>query len=373
MLSIFKASDSVSLPPGEGPVIELRGVTKRYAPPTGQVAVEHFSLTVERGEVMSLLGPSGCGKTTALRVVAGLEAPDRGEVWLNGRMVAGPGVWTAPEKRRVGLVFQDYALFPHLTVAKNVAFPLDEWASARRRARVEEMLALVGLGGLGERYPHQLSGGQQQRVALARALAPEPAVVLLDEPFSNLDADSRGEMRRHVRDILKSLGATAVFVTHDQEEALFMGDRVAVMNRGRLEQVGTPEEVFGAPATRFVAEFLGIPCFLPAVVTPDGLQTELGMQRQELPAPPGARVDLLVRPDDLSLHHDPQGRGRIVRCVFRGMDYLYDVALPSGCVVQCLATHTLRYAPGTPVRVELTPGHSLNYYPSALASAQSDS
>jgi iron(III) transport system ATP-binding protein len=356
------------------PVIELRNVSKSFAPAPPRrtlfgrgpapveappAAVREVSLRVAPGEVVALLGPSGCGKTTTLRMIAGLETPDGGEIRLNGTPVAGGGAWVPPEKRRVGLVFQDFALFPHLTIAKNIAFPIKNQPAAQQVVRVAEMLRLVGLQDLSDRYPHQLSGGQQQRVALARALAAAPAVVLLDEPFSNLDADSRVIVREQVRTIVKSLGATVLFVTHDQEEALFMGDRVAVMNAGRLEQIGTPEEIFHAPATRFVAEFLGLSCFLPAVVTQQGLLTECGMQPQALVATPGTAVEILLRPDDLALAPDPHGPARVLRCVFRGMDYLYDVALPSGRVVRCLGAHTERYTPGTAVRVELAPGHSL--------------
>jgi iron(III) transport system ATP-binding protein len=269
-----------------------------------------------------------------------------------------------PEQRRVGMVFQTYALFPHLSVADNIAYGLRRDADCA--ARVREALSLVDLSGLESRLPHELSGGQQQRVALARALAPRPKVLLLDEPFSNLDAGRRAQVREEVRDILKRMGTSAVFVTHDQEEALFMGDQVAILNQGRLEQVGTPEEIFHQPATRFVAEFLGLPNFLPARVTPEGLEMELGVQRQTLDLPPGTLVDVLVRPDDLTLVPDPQGNARIARCIFRGMDYLYQVALPSGQSIQCLGPHTTRYDPGTPVRVELTPGHALTWFPNGV-------
>jgi iron(III) transport system ATP-binding protein len=350
-------------------VIELNGLCKNYAKrgkrlqdPTRceqPAGVCDLTLSVRRGEVLALLGPSGCGKSTTLRLIAGLEAPDSGEIAMDGSLVAGRGRWVQPEARRIGLVFQDYALFPHLTVAKNIAFPLNRLPARERQERVAEMLDLVGLSGYENRYPHQLSGGQQQRVALARALAPRPSVVLLDEPFSSLDADSRVTVREQVRTILKSVAATVIFVTHDQEEALYMGDRVAVMNCGRLEQVGTPEELFEEPATRFVAEFLGLPSFLPGVVIDGGLQTEIGCQSQPLEAPPGTPIEVLVRPDDLTLSADPAGDARVVRSVFRGMDYLYDVALPSGRVVRCLGAHTARHEPGTAVYVTLSPGHKL--------------
>jgi iron(III) transport system ATP-binding protein len=349
-------------------IISLKEVSKSYAPrgfgarhkPVSRgAAVSGFSLDVAQGEILAVLGPSGCGKSTTLRLIAGLESPNQGEIWVEGRQVAGSGVWVQPEARRVGLVFQDYALFPHLTVARNVAFPLNRLPASERAARVAEMLELVGLSGYEERYPHQLSGGQQQRVALARALAPKPSVVLLDEPFSSLDADSRLAVREQVRGILKAVGATVLFVTHDQEEALYMGDRVAVMNVGQLEQVGTPEELFEEPATRFVAEFLGLPSFLPATVTESGIETEIGFQKQPLLAPRGSTIEVLVRPDDLVLRADPQGNARVLHSQFRGMDYLYDVALESGRIVRCLGAHTSRLNPGTPVCVTLSPGHKL--------------
>ncbi|MEO6458418.1 MAG: ABC transporter ATP-binding protein, partial [Chloroflexia bacterium] len=233
------------------------------------------------------------------------------------------------------------------------------WSSGKRKQRIKELLNLVSLEGIDGRYPHELSGGQQQRVALARALAAEPDVVLLDEPFSSLDAENRAVMRMQVHSILKSLGSTVVFVTHDQEEALLLGDRVAVMSTGKIEQIGTPEGIFQNPASRFVAEFLGISSFLPAIVTSRGIQTELGLNPQVETASPGTPVEALVRPDDLSLYEDPLGEGRVIRSVFRGMDYLYEVGLPSGRIVHCLGEHTVRHPLGSRVRVEITAGHGL--------------
>jgi len=250
----------------------LDRVSKRFRaadPP----AVDGLSLRVTEGEILALLGPSGCGKTTTLRLIAGLESPDAGTITLRGQIVAGPGRAVPPEERGVGIVFQDYALFPHLTVADNVAFGLPR---AARRSRVEAVLELVGLGGFGPRYPHELSGGQQQRVALARALAPAPALLLLDEPFSNLDADLRAQMRDEVERILRTSGTTAVFVTHDQEEAFTLADRVGVLLAGRIEQLAPPQELYHRPATRFVAAFVGAADFLPGVVTAQGIVTEVG-------------------------------------------------------------------------------------------------
>jgi iron(III) transport system ATP-binding protein len=225
-------------------LIEMEDLSLRF--PAGVQAVDRLRLGVVQGEILALVGPSGSGKTTVLRLIAGLERPDLGRLTIRGRLVAGPGVFVEPEKRGVGLVFQDYALFPHLTVSENVAFGLFARRPAERRRRVEEMLELVGLPGLERRYPHEVSGGQQQRVALARALAPAPDVVLLDEPFSNLDADLRGQIREEIGRILRVSSATAIFVTHDQEEGFAIADRVGVLHAGRLEQVDSPERIYRA-------------------------------------------------------------------------------------------------------------------------------
>ena len=245
------------------PAVELDGVTKRYGEAT---AVDDVSLGVREGEFFTLVGPSGCGKTTTLRLIAGLERPNGGEVALNGTPVSSPDRFVEPEDRGIGVVFQEFALFPHLTAAENVAFGLEGWDAEAREQRVDELLDLVGLEAQGSSYPDELSGGQQQRVALARSLAPEPEVLLLDEPFSNLDVDLRVKMREEVRRILKETGVTAISVTHDQEEAMSISDRVAVMNDGRIEQVGDPEQVFQQPESRFVAGFLGHASFLPGYV-----------------------------------------------------------------------------------------------------------
>jgi iron(III) transport system ATP-binding protein len=326
----------------------LDRISKRFGdadPP----AVDGLSLRVAEGEILVLLGPSGCGKTTILRLVAGLESPDAGTITLRGQVVAGPGRAVPPEERGIGIVFQDYALFPHLTVADNVAFGLPR---AARRSRVEQVLDLVGLGGLGPRYPHELSGGQQQRVALARALAPAPALMLLDEPFSNLDADLRAQMRDEVERILRTTGTTALFVTHDQEEAFTLADRVGVLRAGRLEQVAPPQELYHRPATRFVAAFVGAADFLPGLVTAQGIVTEVGTFANVDQLPTGARVDVMIRPDDITFVPQADGTGTITRRYFRGSETVYCIRLPSGDRVHSSQPSASMLPTGMRVRAE---------------------
>jgi iron(III) transport system ATP-binding protein len=311
------------------PLLKLSHVTKRYAadrPP----AVDGLSLEVGEGEIVALLGPSGCGKTTTLRLIAGFEAPEAGTVSIRGRVVAGEGRAVPPEDRGVGIVFQDYALFPHLTVGDNVRFGLNRLDRAARGRRVAEVLDLVGLPGFEARYPHELSGGQQQRVAVARALAPAPALMLLDEPFSNLDADLRAQMRDEVEAILRRTGSTAIFVTHDQEEAFTLADRVGVLNAGRIEQLAAPEDVYHHPASQFVAEFVGAADFVPGLVTSEGIVTELGVFGNVEALSLGDRVQVMIRPDDISFVPHRDGAGVLVRRYFRGSETLYCIRLPSG-------------------------------------------
>lgn len=345
-------------------VVVCQGLTYNY---DHVRAVDSIDLTVRRGEIVALLGPSGCGKTTTLRLIAGFEAPDAGRVLIEGKLVAGDGHFVPPEKRAVGMVFQDYALFPHLNVARNVAFGLH--GTRDRSDRVEyvtRLLSLVGLGGLGGRMPHELSGGQQQRVALARALAPEPAVLLLDEPFSNLDARLRHVVRAEVRDILRRAGTSAIFVTHDQDEALTMADRLAVLNGGRLEQVGAPEAVFERPASRFVADFLGRSDFLTGVIEGGMVRTEIGHIPQASGLADGAEVDVLVRPTDIDIEviePDPGGTvARIAERTFQGLNVGYRISLPSGGNVQCLVDRARWLEIDTPVRMDIRPGRNAACY-----------
>jgi iron(III) transport system ATP-binding protein len=301
-------------------MICCHGVSKRF----GAVrAVDDAQLCVEKGEFVALLGPSGCGKTTLLRLIAGFEEPDAGEIKVGDRPVAGNGAWVPPERRKVGMVFQDYALFPHLTVAENVAFGLPR---AERKTRVPAVLALVDLCGLGERYPHELSGGQQQRVALARALAPKPELVLLDEPWSNIDPHLRTLLRDEIARILRAVGVTAVLVTHDREEAFSLADRIALMRDGTIVQAGTAEELYLAPATRWAAEFVGAGNFVPGRVENGVVRTRLGV----FPANGSSHAvaaDVLVRPEQLELSPDPDGDATVVGREFRGHDVFYRVLL----------------------------------------------
>jgi len=286
--------------PDEGaatPALEFRHITHAYG---AMVAVKDLSLTVAPSETVCLLGPSGCGKTTALRVAAGLESPASGEVWMAGRQLNGGGRPVPPEHRHIGLVFQDYALFPHMNVVENVTFGLERVGEKERRERAMDALALVGMADYAESYPHTLSGGQQQRVALARALAPRPTVVLLDEPFSGLDARLRDSVRDRTFHALRQSGAAALMVTHDAEEAMYMADRIAVMKEGRLVQVGAPRELYQQPCNPFVASFFGEVNRISGTVQGGSVETAVGV----LPAPGmqnGAPVEVLVRPEALRL------------------------------------------------------------------------
>jgi len=303
--------------------VQLDTVSKAYGA-TPAVAGAH--LTVLSGEFVALLGPSGCGKSTLLRLIAGFEAPDAGEVRIGGHAVTGAS-WVAPEDRRVGMVFQDYALFPHLTVAENVAFGLPAPRRGLRRrpgadARIAAVLALVGLPELGARFPHELSGGQQQRVALARALAPSPQIVLLDEPFSAIDPLQRGAMREELARILDAAGTTVLLVTHDQEEALALADRVALMRDGAIVQVDAPERLYHEPVDRWSAEFVGT-----ANVLPRAHATALGVDVSA----PGEQV--LLRPELVQLACAPGGPGEVVGREFRGHDVMYRVRLTDGTLL----------------------------------------
>jgi len=353
--------------PDAPPVIELEGVGRTFE---AETAVEDLTLSVRDGELLTLLGPSGCGKTTTLRLLAGLDRPDAGTVRVDGEVVAGPETFVEPEHRDVGLVFQSFALFPHLSVAENVAFGIQDWPADERDERVADLLDLVNLPEYGDHAPDDLSGGQRQRVALARSLAPEPEVLLLDEPFSNLDVGLRKEMREEVRRIIKTTGVTAVSVTHDQEEALSISDRVAVMRDGTVDQVGRPEVVFERPESRFVAEFLGQAGFLSGRFEGGSVETALGTLDGAVvegldPEYEGAVVDVLVRPDDLRAVpvETDAAIGRVVGREYIGPAFLYRVELDSGETVYCEHNHADDLAVEQSVRVDLSVDHPLAWFP----------
>ncbi|MEX0753986.1 MAG: ABC transporter ATP-binding protein [Actinomycetota bacterium] len=310
----------------ETPAVACRLVRKRFG---GTIALDGFDLEVRPGELLVLLGPSGCGKSTALRLIAGLERPDGGSIDVGGRTVAGRS-WVPPERRRVGMVFQDWALFPHLDVRRNIAFGLKRGADAD--ARVDEVLALVRLQGLEDRMPDELSGGQQQRVALARALAPSPEVLLLDEPFSNLDAQLRAELRGEIRDLHRQTGTTAIYVTHDQEEALSLSDRIAIMADGRVLQTGSPHQIYAAPMDEGVAALIGQSNVLEATVTGGVAATVLG----PVPAPgqPDGPTRVLLRPETVVLEPDPLGDARVARVEFYGHDQMVRARLANGTTIE---------------------------------------
>ncbi len=335
----------------------MHGIECRH---DGRAVVQDMSLHVRRGGLVCLLGPSGCGKTTVLRAIAGFQALSAGEIVLNGRVVSRPGLTLPPERRRVGMVFQDYALFPHLTVAQNVAFGLYGGTALNRRATINALLRTVGLEGTHDRYPHELSGGQQQRVALARALAPQPDLILMDEPFSSLDIDMRERLSQEVREILKEHGATAVLVTHDQHEAFALGDLVGVMQEGRLLQWDTPYNLYHEPNCRFVADFIGQGVLLSGtLLAPDTVETEIGIFKgnRAYDWGRGTLVEVLLRPDDIV--PDPNGdlQAEVIQKAFKGAEILYTLQLPTGGKLLSLFPSHADYRIGERVRTRVEADH----------------
>jgi iron(III) transport system ATP-binding protein len=350
--------------------LELSQLQVHY-PGQSEPAVAQVSLGLEPGQIGALIGPSGCGKTTVLRAVAGLEPISSGNIDLAGRRVSAPGHLDAPESRRIGMVFQDYALFPHLSIQDNIAFGLHRWPQDEQVARINEVLGWVGLSDSGKKFPHELSGGQQQRVALARALAPRPDVLLLDEPFSNLDVDLRERLAFEVRELLKAAKTTALFVTHDQAEAFAMGDRVGVMHQGRLHQWASPYELYHAPASRFVASFIGQGVLLPAqrrAGLPAAIQTELGLLGSETAQTSSAEqldrsdCEVLIRADDVVVT-DPSAKHQALleHKAFRGAQFLYTLRLPSGTRLYALVPSHQDHAIGTMVGFNLQLDHLITF------------
>ena len=337
------------------PVIECAAVTKSFGPAP---AVDGISFALMPGEVLSILGPSGAGKTTLLRLIAGFERLDEGEISVEGRLVSGASQHVPPDRRNVGMVFQEYALFPHKTVAENISFGLHKLPGPERNGRLDEVIRLVKLDGFEGRYPHELSGGQQQRVAVARTIAPRPCAVLLDEPFSNLDAGLRRDMRREVSDILRDSGTATMFVTHDQEAAFSIADRVGVVRDGRLEQVDSPDVIYESPATQFVARMVGTGDFIAGEIREGMAATEIGalpFRSSNGALKEGSRVVLLSRPGDFRVQPDQAGPAVVRAREFLGDATVLEVEMPSGAALRCQQPHTA-VAPGARVSLVPEPG-----------------
>ena len=326
-----------------------------------------LTFTLERGHIGCLLGPSGCGKTTLLRCLAGFERPTSGEIVIDGRIVSGPRQFVPPEARGIGMVFQDYALFPHLSVGDNIAFGLRDAARTERQTRVSELLEAVGLAKAGTKFPHELSGGQQQRVALARALAPRPKLLLLDEPFSNLDIELREKLSAELREIVKAAGITAILVTHDQHEAFAIADEIGIMVEGRIQQWDSAYNLYHRPASRFIADFVGQGVFLPGNVHSDRhVAIELGTLSGQIPPAcdlgceacgKGCHVDVLLRPDDV-IHDDASPmRAEVLQKAFRGAEFLYTLRLESGRKVLALVPSHHNHAIGERIGIRLAVDH----------------
>ncbi len=345
-------------------LLQLNGVRQAYGE---QIVINDLFITLKRGDIGCLLGPSGCGKTTALRCIAGFESISAGEILLNGTCVSSATFSLPPEQRQIGMVFQDYALFPHLNVVENISFGLHQLAKPEREQRVAELLQIVQLTDASKKYPHELSGGQQQRVALARALAPRPNLLLLDEPFSNLDVSLRERLSLEVREILKNQGATAILVTHDQGEAFAIADEIGVMHQGEIQQWDTAYNLYHRPANRFVANFVGQGVFLPGkVLDVQKVEIELGILKGEIPQQhhndhelyeKGSAVEVLLRPDDI-VHDDTSPlQATVKHKAFRGAEILYTLRLASGAIVLSLVPSHHNHAIGEKIGIKLEADH----------------
>jgi iron(III) transport system ATP-binding protein len=338
-------------------ILEIKNIRCAY---DGEIIVDNFSLNLRDTTLNCLLGPSGCGKTTVLRAVAGFEPVTKGEIVLDEKVISSKGFTVPPEQRGIGMVFQDYALFPHLSVAENISFGLRKQSRLNKHRTAEEMLELVGLEGYMDRYPHELSGGQQQRVAVARALAPKPPLILMDEPFSNLDVDLRERLVLDVREILRQRQTTTLFVTHDQEEAFVMGEHVAVMDEGRIMQWDLPYNLYHEPANRFVADFIGQGRLIEGVLTShESVETSLGLLagNRSYEWPVGTKVDVLLRPDDVLLGAEEGMLCLITDRHFKGAQIMYSLRTPNGDELLSLVPSHLDINPGQKVKVGVDAEH----------------
>lgn len=338
-------------------LLDIKDIECHYQ---GQSIIRELSFHVNQGDISCLLGPSGCGKTTALRAIAGLEPIHHGSITLRNKQVSTPDNILAPEKRKLGMVFQDYALFPHLNVYNNITFGLRDMNKAAKLQRADELLALINLDGFGRRYPHELSGGQQQRIALARAIASKPDLLLLDEPFSNLDIDLREKLGLEIRNILKNQGITALLVTHDQHEAFALGDMVGVMNEGRILQWDTPFNLYHEPTNRFVANFIGQGIFIKGtLLAPNLVKTDIGdiQGDRAYPWPLHSDVEVLIRPDDILPESASTLRAEVVDKAFKGAEIMYTLKLPNGSRVLSLFPSHHHHAVGEQVGVRIAADH----------------
>lgn len=351
----------MSTPPLPSTCLQVTALTHAYGE---RSIVEDITFSLSSGQIGCLLGPSGCGKTTLLRCLAGFETPRTGAIFLNGREIFGPDRNIPPQQRGIGMVFQDYALFPHLNIADNIGFGLHKQPKPARQARVVELLQLIGLESLGKRYPHQLSGGQQQRVALARALAPKPTLLLMDEPFSNLDVDLRKRLGEDIRRLLKHEGMTAILVTHDQEEAFAIADEIGIVHQGHIAQWATPYELYHKPSNRFVADFIGEGTLVPGkALHPDWIEIELGEVRGKTPADCGAgcNLDVLIRPDDIQHDDASPLQAKVLHKTFRGAEFLYTLELASGTQVLSLVPSHHDHAIGESIGIRLQIEHVITF------------
>lgn len=339
------------------PKLEVSQISVRYG---GKEIVQKISFSLMKGSISCLLGPSGCGKTTVLRAIAGFEPLSGGHISVDGRQISDGNHHLPPEQRQIGMVFQDFALFPNLTVSGNIGFGLKGWHREERQRRTSQLLDMVGMSSLARAYPHQLSGGQQQRVALARAMAPRPSMLLLDEPFSSLDVELREQLAQEVRNILRQENITTILVTHDQQEAFAMADEVCVMDKGCIQQQDSAYNLYHKPANRFVAGFIGEGVLIPGVVeSPDGVNTELGIMQGMVPkgCKPGCKVDVLIRPDDIVHDDNATDRAKVVDRAFRGSEFLYTLRLPSGLELLSLVPSHHNHDIGEFIGIQLALDH----------------